>query len=120
MPTLPIPLCPRHSKSLQLTAWLTHLAWMGALTAMIWLWWEERLDTQNKLWFLGAATIRPLMSELLPTAKIVEHPRFSRLSYAGDQKMGRLPPKSALVGFSAAQVYETAERVRRLRTAPRA
>src|SRR5689334_13089698 len=65
--------------------------------------------------FLGAGTIRPLLAELLPTAKIVEHPRFSRLSYAGDGKMGKLPPKSALVGFSASQVYETAERLRRLR-----
>jgi ATP-dependent RNA helicase SUPV3L1/SUV3 len=70
---------------------------------------------KKETWFLGASTMRPLVSELLPTARIVEHPRFSRLSFAGADKIGKLPPKSALVGFSASQVYETAERVRRLR-----
>ncbi|MFO0589975.1 MAG: helicase-related protein [Polyangiaceae bacterium] len=70
---------------------------------------------RKETWFLGAATMRPLMTELLPTAKIVEHPRFSRLSFAGNDKIARLPPKSALVGFSTSQVYETAERVRRIR-----
>jgi ATP-dependent RNA helicase SUPV3L1/SUV3 len=44
---------------------------------------------------------------------VVEHPRFSKLAFAGGDKIGKLPPKSALVGFSAQQVYETAERVRR-------
>ena len=68
---------------------------------------------RKETWFLGASTIRPLLTELLPTARVVEHPRFSRLSFAGADKIGRLPPKSALVGFSAQQVYETAERVRR-------
>lgn len=70
---------------------------------------------RKETWFLGASTMRQLVSELLPTAKIIEHPRFSKLSFAGQDKIGRLPPKSALVGFSAQQVYETAERVRRLR-----
>ena len=68
---------------------------------------------RKETWFLGAGTIRPLISELLPTARIIEHPRFSKLSFAGADKIGRMPPKSALVGFSAQQVYETAERVRR-------
>lgn len=70
---------------------------------------------RKETWFLGAGTMRPLVTELLPTARIVEHPRFSRLSFAGSDKIARLPPKTALVGFSTAQVYETAERVRRIR-----
>ncbi|MBK8259721.1 MAG: helicase, partial [Polyangiaceae bacterium] len=78
---------------------------------------ERMLGARGKkeTWFLGAGTMRQLVSELLPTAKIVEHPRFSKLSFVGAHKIGKLPPKSALVGFSAEQVYETAEKVRRLR-----
>ncbi len=68
---------------------------------------------RKETWFLGASTIRPLLTDLLPTARVVEHPRFSKLAFAGADKIGKLPPKSALVGFSAQQVYETAERVRR-------
>jgi ATP-dependent RNA helicase SUPV3L1/SUV3 len=70
---------------------------------------------RKETWFMGAGTMRPLVAELLPTARIIEHPRFSKLSFTGSDKISRLPPKTALVGFSAAQVYETAERVRRLR-----
>ncbi len=70
---------------------------------------------RKETWFLGAGTMRPLVTELLPTARIIEHPRFSKLSFAGNDKISRLPPKSAIVGFSTAQVYETAERVRRIR-----
>ncbi len=70
---------------------------------------------RKETWYLGAGTMRPLVTELLPTARIIEHPRFSRLSFSGSDKIARLPPKTALVGFSTAQVYETAERVRRIR-----
>ena len=42
-------------------------------------------------------------------------PRFSTLSYAGARKLTRLPPRSAVVAFSAAEVYETAELMRRQR-----
>lgn len=70
---------------------------------------------RKETWFLGAKTMQKIVTELIPTAKVVEHPRFSKLSFSGSDKISRLPPKSALVGFSAQQVYETAERVRRLR-----
>ncbi|WP_437673972.1 helicase-related protein [Sorangium sp. So ce131] len=67
---------------------------------------------RRETWFLGADTMRPLMSELVPTAKIVQHPRLSRLSSAGAGKLARLPPRSAVVAFSTPQVYEIAERLR--------
>ncbi|MEJ7730313.1 MAG: helicase-related protein, partial [Polyangiaceae bacterium] len=66
-------------------------------------------------WFLGSDTMRPLLSELTPTARFVAHPRLSTLRFAGAQKLSRLPPRSAVVAFSTLQVYETAERMRALR-----
>ncbi|MGK4001589.1 helicase-related protein [Sorangium sp. So ce1036] len=67
---------------------------------------------RRETWFLGAETMRPLVAELVPTAKIVQHPRLSRLSSAGAGKLSRLPPRSAVVAFSTPQVYEIAERLR--------
>ena len=65
--------------------------------------------------FLGAETIRPLIEKLVPGAEIITRPRFSKLSYAGGKKLSRLPPRSAVIAFSAAQVYELAELMRRQR-----
>jgi ATP-dependent RNA helicase SUPV3L1/SUV3 len=66
-------------------------------------------------WFLGSDTMEPLLREHVPTAQIASHPRLSKLSYAGADTLGRLPPRSALVAFSTPQVYELAERLRALR-----
>ncbi len=64
---------------------------------------------------LGADTIRPVLNRLLPDIDIVARPRFSKLSYAGPKKATRLPRRSAVVGFSASEVYVIAELIRRQR-----
>src|SRR5437868_11991485 len=64
---------------------------------------------------LGSDTLRPVIRELLPEAEIVSRPRFSTLRYAGSVKLSRLPPRSAVVAFSAEQVYALAEMLRRFR-----
>ncbi len=64
---------------------------------------------------LGAATMRDAIREMLPGANLVSRPRLSQLSYAGDKKITRLPRRSAIVGFSANDVYAIAELVRRQR-----
>jgi ATP-dependent RNA helicase SUPV3L1/SUV3 len=64
---------------------------------------------------LGAATVRPMVEKLLPGAHIVSRPRLSMLSYAGEKKLTRLPRRSAIVAFSAAEVYAIAELIRRQR-----
>src|SRR5438270_668761 len=64
---------------------------------------------------LGSDTLRPIVRELLPEAEIVSRPRFSTLRYAGSVKLSRLPPRSAVVAFSAEQVYGLAEMLRRFR-----
>jgi ATP-dependent RNA helicase SUPV3L1/SUV3 len=65
--------------------------------------------------FLGAETIRPLLQRLVPQAEIETRPRLSQLSYAGPAKLTRLPPRSAVVAFSASEVYAIAEAIRRRR-----
>ncbi|MBB4152277.1 ATP-dependent RNA helicase SUPV3L1/SUV3 [Sphingomonas jinjuensis] len=64
---------------------------------------------------LGSEALRPLIQSLVPTAEIVGRPRFSRLTYAGAKKISRLPKRSAIVAFSAEEVYAVAEMLRRLR-----
>jgi len=65
--------------------------------------------------FLGAETIRPLLKRLVPHASVETRPRLSQLSYAGPAKLVRLPPRSAVVAFSAQEVYAIAELIRRRR-----
>ncbi|HEY1929579.1 MAG TPA: helicase-related protein [Caulobacteraceae bacterium] len=62
---------------------------------------------------LGAGTLAPLVRRLLPGAEIVERERFSTLTYHGARKLTRLPRRSAVVAFSAEQVYAVAELIRR-------
>ena len=65
--------------------------------------------------FLGAETIRPLLQRLVPQAEVETRPRLSQLTYAGPAKLTRLPPRTAVVAFSAAEVYAIAELIRRRR-----
>jgi len=64
---------------------------------------------------LGAGTIRPMVERLLPGANIVSRARLSQLTYAGEKKLTRLPRRSAIVAFSADEVYAIAELIRRQR-----
>jgi ATP-dependent RNA helicase SUPV3L1/SUV3 len=62
---------------------------------------------------LGAATMRPIIERLLPGASIVTRPRLSQLEFAGDRKITRQPRRTAIVAFSADEVYAIAELIRR-------
>ncbi|MCB1394350.1 helicase-related protein [Nitrobacter sp.] len=62
---------------------------------------------------LGAATMRPIVERLLPGASIVTRPRLSQLEFAGDRKITRQPRRTAIVAFSADEVYAIAELIRR-------
>ncbi|MGH6658426.1 MAG: helicase-related protein, partial [Sphingomicrobium sp.] len=64
---------------------------------------------------LGSESLKPIIRELLPEAEIVTRPRFSTLRFAGGTKLSRLPPRSAVVAFSAEQVYALAEMLRRFK-----
>jgi ATP-dependent RNA helicase SUPV3L1/SUV3 len=65
--------------------------------------------------FLGAETIRPLLKHLIPQAEIDTRPRLSQLEFTGPAKLTKLPPRTAVVAFSADEVYAIAELIRRRR-----
>jgi len=62
---------------------------------------------------LGAGTMRDAISDLVPGANFVSRPRLSKLTYAGQKKLTRLPKRSAIVAFSAAEVYTIADLIRK-------
>jgi len=64
---------------------------------------------------LGAQTMRDAISDLIPGANFISRPRLSKLSYAGEKKITRIPARSAVVAFSANEVYAIAELIRRQR-----
>jgi ATP-dependent RNA helicase SUPV3L1/SUV3 len=64
---------------------------------------------------LGAETMRPMIRRLAPGAEIVRRERLSTLSYVGPKKLTKLPKRSAIVAFSAEEVYAIAELIRRQR-----
>ena len=70
---------------------------------------------QQETLLLGAQTMREAIADLIPGANFISRPRLSKLTYAGEKKITRLPPRSALVAFSASEVYAIAELIRRQR-----
>src|SRR6218665_2269609 len=69
----------------------------------------------RETWFLGADTMRPMVRALIPHASLKRATRLSQLRYSGHRSLKSLPPRSAVVAFSADRVYELAEALRRLR-----
>jgi ATP-dependent RNA helicase SUPV3L1/SUV3 len=74
-----------------------------------------RARGRDETMILGSSSLAPMVRALLPEAEIISRPRFSTLSYAGAKKLSRLPKRSAIVAFSAEEVYAAAEMLRRLR-----
>jgi ATP-dependent RNA helicase SUPV3L1/SUV3 len=64
---------------------------------------------------IGSLTMKPLVEALLPGANVISRPRLSKLTFAGEKKLTRLPARSAIVAFSAEEVYAIAELIRRQR-----
>jgi ATP-dependent RNA helicase SUPV3L1/SUV3 len=65
--------------------------------------------------FLGAETARAVLKTLIPKIRVEHRERFSTLVYDGPKKLTRLPKRSVIVAFSAAEVYAIAELIRRYR-----
>jgi ATP-dependent RNA helicase SUPV3L1/SUV3 len=62
---------------------------------------------------IGSNTMRPLIETLIPNVHVITRPRLSKLTFAGEKKVSRLPRRSAIVAFSAEEVYAIAELIRR-------
>ncbi|AHD01462.1 helicase-related protein [Leisingera methylohalidivorans] len=63
--------------------------------------------------FLGADTMRGPISALVPGVQFHRRERMSDLVCAGSKKISRMPPRTAIVGFSVDNVYAIAELIRR-------
>ncbi|HEY1632318.1 MAG TPA: helicase-related protein [Rhizomicrobium sp.] len=70
---------------------------------------------EDETLFMGAETMRGAIQRFVPRAHFITRPRFSDLAYTGHKKLTRLPRRSAIVAFSAEDVYGIAELVRRQR-----
>jgi ATP-dependent RNA helicase SUPV3L1/SUV3 len=64
---------------------------------------------------MGSESISRWIRALVPKTEFIQRPRFSTLTSAGAKKITRLPSRSAVVAFSAAEVYAIAELLRRER-----
>ncbi len=62
---------------------------------------------------LGAGTMRDVIADIVPGANFISRPRLSKLAYSGQKKITRLPGRTAIVAFSANEVYAIAELIRR-------
>ena len=62
---------------------------------------------------LGTATMWPIIRRLIPEAELLIRERFSQLSHVKPARISKLPRRSAVVGFSASEVYGMAELMRR-------
>ncbi|MBE1282570.1 MAG: disulfide oxidoreductase [Rhodobacteraceae bacterium] len=63
--------------------------------------------------FLGSDTMRGPISALVDNVEFIRRDRMSQLVYTGSKKVSRMPPRSAIVGFSVDSVYAIAELIRR-------
>ncbi len=73
------------------------------------------LRGREETMLLGAATVQRALQALLPGIDVITRPRMSMLTWAGQKKITRLPSRSAIVAFSADEVYAIAELIRRQR-----
>jgi ATP-dependent RNA helicase SUPV3L1/SUV3 len=62
---------------------------------------------------LGAATMKQVLGGLAHADQIEPRRRFSNLTHTGAIKISRLPKRSAIIAFSAEDVYAIAELLRR-------
>ena len=68
----------------------------------------------NKLTMLmGSNTIKNIISKLDDDIEFINRNRLSKLSYSGHKKISRINRKTAIIAFSAEEVYAIAELIRR-------
>ena len=62
---------------------------------------------------MGSNTIKNIISKLDDNIEFINRNRLSKLSYAGHKKISRIDRKTAIIAFSAEEVYAIAELIRR-------
>ena len=68
----------------------------------------------NKLtMFMGSNSMKNIISKLNEDIEFLDRKRLSKLSYSGYKKISRINRKTAVIAFSAEEVYAIAELIRR-------
>ncbi len=62
---------------------------------------------------MGSSTIKKIISKLNDDVEFINRERLSKLTYAGHKKISRINRKTAIIAFSAEEVYAIAELIRR-------
>ncbi|WP_440925959.1 helicase-related protein [Candidatus Pelagibacter sp.] len=62
---------------------------------------------------MGSSTIKNIISKLDADIEFINRERLSKLTYAGHKKISRIDRKTAIIAFSAEEVYAIAELIRR-------
>ena len=62
---------------------------------------------------MGSYTIKNIISKLDGDIEFINRERLSKLTYAGHKKISRINRKTAIIAFSAEEVYAIAELIRR-------
>ena len=63
--------------------------------------------------FMGSNTIKNIISRLNGDIEFINRERLSKLTYGGHKKISRINRKTAIIAFSAEEVYAIAELIRR-------
>ena len=63
--------------------------------------------------FMGSNTIRNIVAKLDDDVEFINRNRLSKLFYSGHKKISRIDRKTAIIAFSAEEVYAIAELIRR-------
>ena len=63
--------------------------------------------------FMGSSSIKSIIEKLDEDVEYINKDRLSKLSYVGHKKISRVDRKSAIIAFSAEEVYAIAELIRR-------
>ncbi len=62
---------------------------------------------------MGSNTIKKIISKLNDDVEFINRQRLSKLTYTGHKKISRISRKTAIIAFSAEEVYAIAELIRR-------
>ena len=63
--------------------------------------------------FMGSNSMRNIIEKLEEDIEYIDRKRLSKLTYSGHKKISRIERKSAIIAFSAEEVYAIAELIRR-------
>ncbi len=63
--------------------------------------------------FMGSNSMRNIIEKLEEDIEYIDRKRLSKLTYSGHKKISRIESKSAIIAFSAEEVYAIAELIRR-------